>query len=382
MTDPVAGLREMARVTREDGVVAACVWDHAGGRGPLSLFWQAARELDPDVEDESQLAGAREGHLGRLFASSRTARDRREHALGQRRASDLRGVVGAVHPRRRPRRRLCGRSRRGTEARLRDAAASCCRTAIHAHGSGLGGARPRLARLLQPRSLRRRRARRAMNASGIVRFARWRSPLPGRTTSRRNHAEMPALAPAAPSAGRARFRSAGSRARRGARATKPNVPAPRRRQLPRRARRSPKIGPWAHRVQGSSTVDRDGRGGHDRGEARDPDQGRTRAGMRSEPPFQRGRERHRAATQRDEPRRHHVGIVRILRRQATDVLVSELVLVLATLGDQPGRGERDGPEQPAEGSQDAPGRHAGIVEAAVRVERRRPERAGSLDLQP
>jgi SAM-dependent methyltransferase len=67
MADPVGGLREMARVTREDGVVAACVWDHAGARGPLSLFWRAARELDPDVDDESQRAGAREGHLGQLF---------------------------------------------------------------------------------------------------------------------------------------------------------------------------------------------------------------------------------------------------------------------------------------------------------------------------
>jgi SAM-dependent methyltransferase len=68
MSDPVAGLAEMARVTRGDGVVAACVWDHAGGQGPLSLFWAAAHELDPDVEDESRLAGAREGHLGQLFA--------------------------------------------------------------------------------------------------------------------------------------------------------------------------------------------------------------------------------------------------------------------------------------------------------------------------
>jgi len=49
MADPVRGLREMARVTREGGIVAACVWDHAvGGQGPLSLYWDAARELDPD----------------------------------------------------------------------------------------------------------------------------------------------------------------------------------------------------------------------------------------------------------------------------------------------------------------------------------------------
>jgi SAM-dependent methyltransferase len=67
MSDPVAGLAEMRRVTRPNGVVAACVWDHGGGQGPLSLFWEAARRLDPDIEDESQLAGAREGHLAELF---------------------------------------------------------------------------------------------------------------------------------------------------------------------------------------------------------------------------------------------------------------------------------------------------------------------------
>lgn len=67
MSDPVAGLGEMARVVRRDGIVAACVWDHAGDQGPLSVFWQAARELDPDVTDESHLAGARAGHLAELF---------------------------------------------------------------------------------------------------------------------------------------------------------------------------------------------------------------------------------------------------------------------------------------------------------------------------
>jgi SAM-dependent methyltransferase len=70
MGDPVAGLREMARVTRPGGVVAACVWDHAGGRTPLGVFWQAALELDPEAQDESQLAGAREGHLTELFTAA------------------------------------------------------------------------------------------------------------------------------------------------------------------------------------------------------------------------------------------------------------------------------------------------------------------------
>jgi SAM-dependent methyltransferase len=68
MADPVAGLREMGRVTRPGGGVAACVWDHAGDRGPLTAFWAAVRELDPAADDESNRAGAREGHLAGLFA--------------------------------------------------------------------------------------------------------------------------------------------------------------------------------------------------------------------------------------------------------------------------------------------------------------------------
>lgn len=67
MPDPVAGLREMARVTRPHGVVTACVWDHAGGEGPLGAFWHAVRELDPSAPDESDLPGARRGHLHELF---------------------------------------------------------------------------------------------------------------------------------------------------------------------------------------------------------------------------------------------------------------------------------------------------------------------------
>jgi SAM-dependent methyltransferase len=70
MADPGAGLGEMRRVTRPDGAVAACVWDHAGERGPLHAFWRAARELDSGVTDESKLAGAREGHLGELFRAA------------------------------------------------------------------------------------------------------------------------------------------------------------------------------------------------------------------------------------------------------------------------------------------------------------------------
>ncbi len=70
MKDSVAGITEMARVTRRDGVVAACVWDHAGSQGPLRLFWDAARALDPDVDDESDLPGTRDGQLAELFEAA------------------------------------------------------------------------------------------------------------------------------------------------------------------------------------------------------------------------------------------------------------------------------------------------------------------------
>jgi len=66
MADPVSGLSEMARVTRPGGLVAACVWDHAGGSGPLATFWRAVHDIDPQARDESELAGAREGHLAEL----------------------------------------------------------------------------------------------------------------------------------------------------------------------------------------------------------------------------------------------------------------------------------------------------------------------------
>jgi SAM-dependent methyltransferase len=68
MTDPVVALRQMARVTRPGGVIAACVWD--GPTGALAPFWDAVHVIDPEAEDEALLSGAHRGHLTDLFEAA------------------------------------------------------------------------------------------------------------------------------------------------------------------------------------------------------------------------------------------------------------------------------------------------------------------------
>ncbi len=70
MTDPVAGLREMSRVVKSGGVVAACVWDFDEGGSPLSLFWTVATDLDAEALGEDSLPGTRRGHLELLLAEA------------------------------------------------------------------------------------------------------------------------------------------------------------------------------------------------------------------------------------------------------------------------------------------------------------------------
>ncbi|MGZ0711331.1 class I SAM-dependent methyltransferase (plasmid) [Coraliomargarita sp. W4R53] len=70
LSDPVHDLIEMARVTRAGGIVAACVWDHAGGTSPLSRFWDVLSTTDSDAPREADLPGTSAGQLKRYLAAA------------------------------------------------------------------------------------------------------------------------------------------------------------------------------------------------------------------------------------------------------------------------------------------------------------------------
>ncbi len=68
MKDAEAGVREMARVTRPGGTVAAAVWDYGDGMTILRRFWDAALTVDPDAGDESQMRYCTPDELAALWA--------------------------------------------------------------------------------------------------------------------------------------------------------------------------------------------------------------------------------------------------------------------------------------------------------------------------
>ncbi len=68
MRDPDQGVRELARVTRPGGTVAACMWDTtAGGMTMLRTFWTGVRQLTPDAKGERLMAGTAEGDIVERF---------------------------------------------------------------------------------------------------------------------------------------------------------------------------------------------------------------------------------------------------------------------------------------------------------------------------
>jgi SAM-dependent methyltransferase len=84
MSDAEAGVREMARVTRPDGLVASCVWDYAGEMTLLRAFWDAAREVDPErgaaADEGVVMRWCADGELGELWHAA-GLRDVRTGAL-------------------------------------------------------------------------------------------------------------------------------------------------------------------------------------------------------------------------------------------------------------------------------------------------------------
>jgi hypothetical protein len=61
----------MRRVVRPGGVVAACVWDVAGGMRMLRLFWDAAMSVKPAAPDlAATMRFGRDGEIGELFAGA------------------------------------------------------------------------------------------------------------------------------------------------------------------------------------------------------------------------------------------------------------------------------------------------------------------------
>src|SRR4051794_2936007 len=74
MADPEAGVREMRRVVRPGGTVAACVWDYQGEMTLLRRLWDAAVALDPAarrLDEGVVMRHCDPGSLGALWARAR-----------------------------------------------------------------------------------------------------------------------------------------------------------------------------------------------------------------------------------------------------------------------------------------------------------------------
>ena len=69
--NPQNAIREMKRVTRSGGTIAAAVWDYGAGMEMLRMFWDAAVALNPadDDKDERHMRFSRRGELGSLWRS-------------------------------------------------------------------------------------------------------------------------------------------------------------------------------------------------------------------------------------------------------------------------------------------------------------------------
>ena len=67
--DPGKALRELLRITKTGGRIAAAVWDYGAGMRMIRSFWDAAVSTDARAEafDEKHMALCRAGELSKLW---------------------------------------------------------------------------------------------------------------------------------------------------------------------------------------------------------------------------------------------------------------------------------------------------------------------------
>jgi SAM-dependent methyltransferase len=85
ISTPDKAVREMRRVTKPGGTVAACTWDGSGGMELNRIFWTEASKLDPAAETQAERATGcnLEGQLSELWKTT-GLKDLQETAIDMR----------------------------------------------------------------------------------------------------------------------------------------------------------------------------------------------------------------------------------------------------------------------------------------------------------